>query len=189
MNVELFTEPTPNPNALKFILDGPVKNQGQSNFHTIEECRELPLAEALFKIRGVDHIYFFQNVITVTKFSYEDWEVMESKVATIIEEFLPGHDPDYLDKNPEEERRKKLSPELKDIEAILDRTIRPGLQADGGDLQCVDYREKVLIISYQGACGSCPSSQYGTLQTIENILRAEYEQDIRVITPEMSSSF
>lgn len=189
MNVELFTEPTPNPNALKFVLNSSIKNQGQSTFRSIEECQDIPLAQALFKIRGIDHVYFFQNVITVTKFSYEDWDIVEPKVAGVIKEHLPAHDPDYPDRNPEEERRKKLSSELKDIEAILDRTIRPGLQADGGDLQCVEYKDRVLVITYQGACGNCPSSQYGTLQTIENILKAEYDPEIQVVAPQIPSSF
>ena len=157
-----------------------MKNEGQSHFHSPEECKEIALAEELFKVRGVDQLYFFQNVITVTKFSYEDWEVLEPKAEKVIEQFLPQHDPSYLDRNPEEERRKNLSPELQKIEEILDRTVRPNLQADGGDLQCIDYRDDVLVINYQGACGSCPSSQYGTLQAIEGILKAEYNSNIEV---------
>ena len=187
MNTDLFTEPTPNPNALKFIVNFPVKEQGRSTLRTMEECEDIPLARTLFKIRGVDHIHFFQNVITVTKFGYEDWEILEPKIAQTIEELLPQHDPSYLDLNPEEERRKRLSPELQAIEKILDRTIRSGLQADGGDLQCVDYRDDTLIINYEGACGNCPSSQYGTLQTIQNILRAEYSPEIRVLAPQMDA--
>ena len=180
MTIDLFMEPTPNPNSLKFILNTAVKEQGRSTFRTMGECEEIPLARELFKIRGVDHVHFFQNVITVTKFGYEDWEVLELKVTEVIEQLLSQHDPSYIDLNPEEERRKKLSPELQAIEEILDNTIRPGLQADGGDLECVDYRDNSLIIRYEGACGNCPSSQAGTLQTIQNILRSEYNPEIEV---------
>ena len=51
----------------------------------------------------------------------------------------------------------------------------------GGDLQCVSYKDNVLVIQYQGACGSCPSSQSGTLQAIQGILRAEYNPKIEVL--------
>ena len=187
MNADLFTEPTPNPNSLKFIVNFSVKEEGRSTFRAAEECADIPLAQALFKIRGVDHVHFFQNVITITKFSYEDWSVLESKVAKTIERLLPDHDPNYLDLNPEEERRKGLSNELQEIETILDRTIRPGLQADGGDLQCVEFQNNVLVIRYEGACGNCPSSQYGTLQAIQNILRAEYNPEIEVTAPQMET--
>ena len=181
VDIDMFTEPTPNPNSLKFVLGTSVKQEGRSTFRTMGECEGVPLASELFKIRGVDHVHFFQNVITVTKFGYEDWEVLEPKVVETIGQLIVQHDPCYVDHNPEEERRKNLSPELQAIEQILDNTIRPGLQADGGDLECIDYRDNTLIIRYEGACGSCPSAQYGTLQAIEGILRAEYNPDIQVL--------
>ena len=180
MSIDFFTEPTPNPNALKFVLNEMVKEGSRSTFRTIEECSEIPLARELFKIRGVDHIHFFQNVITVTKFSYEDWDVLESKISDILEKELPGHDSSYVDVDPEEERRQGLSPDLQKIEEILDETIRPALQADGGDLQCLDYRDHVLFIRYEGACGNCPSSLYGTLQAIQGLLQSEYDSEIEV---------
>ena len=187
MKVDVFIEPTPNPSSLKFVTNLSVKEQGRSAFRTVEECGEVTLAGELLKVRGVDHIHFFKNVITVTKFGYEDWEVLEPKLMAVIEQFLPHHDGSYIDRDPEEERRQKLSPELQAIEKILDKTIRPGLQADGGDLQCVDYRDNTLIINYQGACGSCPSSQAGTLNAIESILRAEYNPEIEVLVPQMAT--
>ncbi|MCY4643860.1 MAG: NifU family protein [Bacteriovoracales bacterium] len=187
VSVELYTEPTPNPNALKFVLNASVKDEGRSTFRSLEECDDIPLAVELFKVRGVDHIHFFQNVITVTKFGYEDWEVLEPKVLEVVGRFLPEHDPGFQDRNPEEERRKKLPVELQEIEKILDNTIRPGLQADGGDLRCVDYRDNVLVINYEGACGNCPSSQYGTLQAIQSLLRAEYNPEIEVLAPQMEA--
>ena len=68
---------------------------------------------------------------------------------------------------------KPPSPELQQIEDILDRTIRPGLQADGGDLQVLSLENNKLEIAYQGACGGCPSAFMGTLEAIENILQHE----------------
>ena len=187
MSFDVLTEPTPNPNSLKFIVNVQVKEQGRSTFRTTSDCEEVPLASDLFKIRGVDHVHFFQNVITVTKFSYEDWDILEPKLTQAIKGLLPGHDPSYVDRSPEEQRREQLSPELQAIEKILDSTIRPALQADGGDLQCVDYRDNVVVIQYEGACGSCPSSQYGTLQAIQGILRAEYNSEIEVVAAQMES--
>ncbi len=180
MSIEIFSQPTPNPNALKFILDKPVKEKGNSTFITIDDCKDIPMAQELFKVRGVDKVHFFENSITITKFNYEDWEVLEPKIEAVLNEFFPNHNPDYIDLDPEEERRKRLSKELQDIESVLDKTIRPGLQADGGDLQCLEYTNNVLIIEYQGACGNCPSSQAGTLHAIQNILRQDYNPEIEV---------
>ncbi len=186
IEIEFDTQPTPNPNALKFILNIPVKNQGNSTYKTPSECNENKLALKLFDIRGVDQLHFFENVITVTKFSFEDWTNVETQVAKVLKEEMQNHNPDYYDPDPEKERREKLTPELQQIEAILDKTIRPGLQADGGDIQALSYTEQILMIKYQGACGTCPSSATGTLEAIKAILRDEFNPDIEVyIAPEI----
>lgn len=180
--LDLTIAPTPNPNAFKFILDRKVKDEGRSSYKTSLECQHNPLALRLFTIRGVDQIHFFDNVITVTKFGYEDWEVVEDAVYNTLKEHLPNHDSSYEDPDPEKERRAALPQELKDIEAILDKTIRPGLQGDGGDLRCLSYTDNVLVIQYEGACGTCPSSTTGTLQAITQILKEQYNPEIEVYT-------
>ena len=186
-DLDIDIQPTPNPNALKFILNVPVKNEGNSTYKSPAECQENPLALELFKIRGIDQLHFFENVISVTKFSYEDWDSVEKQVHKVLMEFMPMHNPDYNDPNPEAERRKNLSPELQQIETILDKTIRPGLQADGGDIQALTYQENILMVKYQGACGTCPSSTTGTLEAIKAILRDELNPEIEVyIAPEFA---
>ena len=69
------------------------------------------------------------------------------------------------------------------IEEILDRTIRPGLQADGGDIDVVSFADNELRILYQGACGGCPSSMMGTLDAIQGILREELQNFNLVVQP------
>tara|TARA_B100001971_G_scaffold111191_1_gene102088 strand:+ start:29100 stop:29654 length:555 start_codon:yes stop_codon:yes gene_type:complete len=178
-------QPTPNPNALKFILDQDVKNDGKTSFKNPNQAKDVPLAASIFDLRGVDQIHFFQNVITVSKFTFEPWDNLEPSIVTTIENMLEDHDPNFKEHNPELERRKNLPADLLQIEEILDRRIRPGLQGDGGDLACVSYENNVLIIKYQGACGTCPSSTTGTLEAIRAILQDEYDPEIEVyIAPE-----
>lgn len=184
--IEIFVQPTPNPNALKFTLNKDVKTEGKVSFKTPQDCEGIALAEALFDLRGVDQIHFFQNVITVSKFSFEDWDNLEPAVQTCIENFIEDHDPDFKVYDPEAERRANLPPELRQIEEILDKKIRPGLQGDGGDMVVKDFKDNVLIVKYQGACGTCPSSTTGTLEAIRAILRDEVNQDIEVyLAPEV----
>lgn len=178
--VEIYIQPTPNPNALKFILDKPVKLEGNSTYRTPMDCGENKLAYELFKIRGVDQVHFFDNSITVTKFSYEDWEAIEEKLIDKVKELYPEHNPDYHDPDPEKDRREALSPELQEIEKILDKTIRPGLQGDGGDIQTISYEDNILLVKYMGACGTCPSSTTGTLYAIKSILQEQYNPEIDV---------
>lgn len=182
MSVEIVVQPTPNPNALKFIVNTIVKANGKASFKSPIQCEKVPLAKSLFDLRGVDQIHFFQNVITVSKFSFEPWDQLEDKVIETINENIDDHNPEFDQYDPEAARRKNLPPELLKIEEILDQKIRPGLQGDGGDLQCVSFQDNILIIKYQGACGTCPSSTMGTLEAIRGILRDEYNPEIEVYT-------
>jgi Fe-S cluster biogenesis protein NfuA len=184
--LEITIQPTPNPNALKFILSQDVKTDGKVSFKTPQDCRDIPLAAALFDLRGVDQIHFFQNVITISKFSFEEWSSLEPAVQTCIESFIEDHDPNFKVFDPEAERRSSLSPEMQKIEDILDKRIRPGLQGDGGDLAVKDFKDNVLIVKYQGACGTCPSSTTGTLEAIRSILRDEFHPEVEVyLAPEV----
>ena len=133
----------------------------------------------------MDQLHFFDCVITVTKFGFEEWEELEGKITEMIRSHIHEHDPDYFDPDPEAERRASLSPALLEIESILDRTVRPGLQGDGGDIETLSYEDDVLVVRYRGACDTCPSAEMGTLEAIKSILRDEYNPAIEVyIAPE-----
>jgi Fe-S cluster biogenesis protein NfuA len=69
---------------------------------------------------------------------------------------------------------------LDKINAILDEQVRPYLQGDGGDLYIMGLEGNRLMVHYQGACGSCPSSISGTLTGIENLVR-QIEPEIEVV--------
>ncbi len=53
-------------------------------------------------------------------------------------------------------------------------SIRPGLQADGGDIKFIRIDENnVVYIHLIGACGGCPMSQITLKQGIERILKMQ----------------
>ncbi len=180
--VDIFIQPTPNPNALKFVLDKTIKTEGKSSYRSIEDCAHNPLANALFGLRGVDQLHFFQNVITISKFNFASWDDLETEVTKVINEMIDDHNPDFKEHDPEISRRQELPEDVRQIEEILDQHIRPGLQGDGGDLSIVDFKDNILIVKYQGACGTCPSSTAGTLQAITGILKERYNPEIEVYT-------
>lgn len=171
---------TPNPNALKFVSNLPVRPNDKVSFPKAEDAATVPLAKALFELPYVEQVHFFDNAITVSKLDFPSWDEAEPEVRSIIERLLPLHDPAFLP--PVASRRASLPPELQKIEEILDRTIRPGLQGDGGDLEVVKYEKPRLFISYQGACGSCPSAIGGTLMAIQGILRDEFDPELEIET-------
>ena len=180
-DIRLMVQPTPNPHAFKYVLSREVKAKGKVTYNNKEECHNNPLAQALFDVPSVTQLYFFENMITVTFSPDVNYLEADGLVQKTLKEKIVSHDPEFSVEGDEDERRAQLPPELREIEEILDRTIRPGLQGDGGDLEVISYIDGELSIRYQGACGSCPSSTMGTLMAIEGILREEFDPDITVI--------
>lgn len=174
--------PTPNPNARKFVLDRPVLLQGKVGFQTIEEAKEVRLAHDLMLVEGVKQVHFFENVITVTVQFDHDFESVQESLLSVIQTRMSIHDPNFNEVlMAQKKSRDHLSPELLQMEEILDRTIRPGLQGDGGDVEIVKFDNNQLYVHYQGACGTCPSSTTGTLMAIQSILSDELGYSIEVI--------
>jgi Fe-S cluster biogenesis protein NfuA len=67
------------------------------------------------------------------------------------------------------------------VEKVMEESIRPYLIADGGNCELDLVKGNEVVISFQGACGSCPSSAGGTLRGIERALRNQVHPDIIVI--------
>ena len=179
MDIQIKTEMTPNPNALKFITNVTVINKDRKGYDSADECTENPLAQSVFAIDNVMQVHFFENVVTVTQTGQGDWGVLEDKIRQLLIEKLPTHDPNFHLETADGDAV-PLSPELERINAILNQTIRPALQGDGGDLEVVGLEDNMLMVRYQGACGSCPSSTMGTLQAIEGILREQFNPELEV---------
>ena len=75
---------------------------------------------------------------------------------------------------------------LKTIEKTIDKDIRPMLVMDGGNLEILDIKDTDdgttdVYIRYLGACSGCASSSTGTLFAIENLLKEECSDKIRVL--------
>lgn len=183
-DVLVRTQMTPNPYALKFVVNLPLKREGKAQFASPVEAEGLPLVYNLFLIDGVKQVHLFQNTVTVTHTGELEAGDLAEQVIAVIKSRMAVHDPDFGDapKTVQVKDRTGLSPEMQQIEEILDRTIRPGLQADGGDIEALEFVNNRLKILYQGACGGCPSSMMGTLDAIQGILRQEMNNpDIEVV--------
>jgi NFU1 iron-sulfur cluster scaffold homolog, mitochondrial len=175
--------PTPNPNALKFVVNRPIKSQGSATFARPSEALGVRLAEDLFRVDGVRQLYFFENVITVTHAEDADVETMRLGIQAVLQTRLSIHDPSFLtDTEKKRAEKPQLEGDLKEIDEILDETVRTFLQGDGGDIEVVSYKDHVLEVRYQGACGTCPSSLSGTLEAIQGILQQQFDPEIKIVT-------
>ncbi|MGE5577485.1 MAG: NifU family protein [Syntrophothermus sp.] len=67
---------------------------------------------------------------------------------------------------------KEKAPEKQKVAEVLNK-VRPGLQADGGDVELVDVEGGVVKVKLRGTCAGCPMSQLTVKNGIERILKAE----------------
>lgn len=51
------------------------------------------------------------------------------------------------------------------------KSIRPALQADGGDIELVDVANGVVKVRLTGACGGCPMSQMTLTEGVEKAIK------------------
>ena len=173
---------TPNPRARKYVLDCTVKAEGKVSYQEAGECEHVPLAASLLQVPAITQVHFFANVLTVTQDGSFDWGNLDHLVQNLVNEKIIDHDihfQDHLDKP--RTVKADLSPDLAKIDGILDRTIRPGLQMDGGDIEVVEFSDNILTVRYMGACGGCPSAMLGTLEAIKEILREEFHAELEIV--------
>ncbi len=188
----LRIQPTPNPDAFQFILNGKVIEAGTKTFDSPDDVGDDPMAKALFDIFGIQSIFIKENFITVTKSNATGWHTIMEKIGTAIE----SHSHHY-EKGDDAKGDKDVHPVLEDfnkedfftynddrktevINALLDIAIRPALANDGGGINLLSVEDKTIKVHYQGACGSCPSSTTGTLQYIEQFLKEAIHHDVEV---------
>jgi Fe-S cluster biogenesis protein NfuA len=180
--VSVDVEYTPNPRALKFITDCQVAASGKVALKSPDECVQ-DLEKELFALSGVEQIHYFDNVITVSQNGSRNWDELVDEVKQVIQTRLLGHNSqfEYSQKLEKKVNAAGASEDVLKINEVLDRLIRPALQGDGGDIEVLDYKDNVLKVFFQGACGGCPSSTAGTLSAIEATLREEFNPQIQVV--------
>jgi Fe-S cluster biogenesis protein NfuA len=62
-------------------------------------------------------------------------------------------------------------------------TIRPSLQADGGDVELVDVSaDGIVKVKLTGACSGCPMSQMTLKMGIEKIIKKEVPEVKEVLS-------
>lgn len=169
------TETTPNPNTLKFLPGEIVMTAGTADFRSAEEGARSPLARRLFKLNGVEGVFFGRDFVSVTKGDDKDWAALKPLILGLVMDHFSQADPQLFDNDAhsmETHVDADLSnPIVKQIVELLDKRIRPAVAMDGGDIQFVDFQDGVVMLQMRGACAGCPSSTMTLKAGIENMLR------------------
>ena len=177
--VSIFTEQSPNPNSMKFVLNRELVPDGLSFDYAepseaLKEGKNSPLAVALFGIDDVRRVFIAGNFITLTKSDDVDWGEIMFEVKVFLKNYFEAEKPVFVQRTVElnSARLESDSETVQQIKAALDQYVRPAVESDGGAINFHDYDEstgtvKVLL---QGSCSGCPSSTLTLKAGIENLL-------------------
>ena len=175
-------ERTPNPDAMRFVLDEPLTNGVTRSYESMMEAEDDELASALFNIESVINVYYVDKFVTVTQDGSAVWSELLRKLAPPIREAKPVTDAeDDSEVHISKEAMDSDDPRLQEINRMLDEQVRPYLLADGGGLKVLGLDNNRLKVHYQGACGTCPTATTGTLYAIESMVK-RIDPDIQVIS-------
>ncbi len=82
--VKSFQE-TPNPNAVKCLLDRRIADQSRSFFKAADAAGD-PLGSALFSVAGVTNVLISGDWITVSKRAEAGWREVKAGVVKVLGE-------------------------------------------------------------------------------------------------------
>ncbi len=187
MNVDMKTELTPNPSSVKFLPGKIVMEKGTADFRSVKEAKRSPLALNLFKIDGVEGVFFGSDFISITKGDSHEWQTLKPSISeTIIEYFKSGTA--VMLQGKEDKTDKTDTSNAEDNEAvikikeIIDTKVRPAVAKDGGDIIFQSFDDGIVYLQMQGSCSGCPSSTATLKAGIENMLK-HYIPEVREVRP------
>jgi Fe-S cluster biogenesis protein NfuA len=170
---------TPNPHALKFILNQRLLNLETRQFPDKESAKDDPFAKGIFEIEGVVSVFYMEKFVTIEKDKNANWGQIQRPFIEFLKSFDVSLIPEEKELEVSDESQNEL---LKQINELLDHKVRPALAGDGGGLEVLGLEGNKVKIRYQGACGSCPSAITGTLMAIEGLLRRDINPTLEVVS-------
>lgn len=176
----VYTELSPNPNSMKFVLNFELAPDGLSfDYPSLEsalkEGSASPLASDLFQFPHVRRVFIASNFITITKDDSIAWEEVLRDTKQFIKIYFEENHPVFEQKTMDRNTvivDERDSDTIQKIKAALDTYVRPAVESDGGAINFHSFDEEsgVVKVLLQGSCSGCPSSTLTLKSGIENLL-------------------
>lgn len=178
----LYTEQTPNPEALKYVTNR-MLYRGIADFKEKDLAAEWsPMANSLMELPYVKSVYFNNNYVTVTKeFNYE-WSDVMLQLKEFIKNYVEqdgtvvkdGFD-EYIASVEAANAASQFSGEdgevARKIKELIDMYVKPAVEGDGGNIEFKAYEKGRVFVQMQGSCSGCPSSTVTLKSGIEGMLK------------------
>ncbi|MCL4141644.1 UNVERIFIED_CONTAM: hypothetical protein GTU68_047854 [Idotea baltica] len=169
----IYTEITPNPASLKFVVGRVMLPQGSADFPDVDSTTDAPIARKVFDFRFVERVFIGYNFITITKGEDFQWEEVIPVVKDFLKAYFESGQP-ILEGKYLEEAAPVASVDDDDttrrIKELLESHVRPAVAMDGGDIIYEDFQDGIVKLRLQGSCSGCPSSTMTLKSGIEGLL-------------------
>jgi Fe-S cluster biogenesis protein NfuA len=180
MNINVYTESTPNPATMKFIVNKLLIN-GSADFATKESAEKSPFAKELYKFSFVNGVFFASNFVTITKTDGSEWNDVEPIMKEFVKGAVESELKIQLEEQSEETNFEGSETEVK-IQQILHDYVRPAVEQDGGAISYRSFTEGVVTVELRGSCSGCPSSTITLKAGIENLLKRMVPEVTEVVS-------
>ena len=174
--VTVYAESTPNPNAMKFVVNKKLFNDVYE-FKKVEETKDAPLAKSLFTFPFIQEIFFDFNFISIIQKANSNWDENVMDVREFIRSFIQDDNVVIYEENFVKKSDPKIIENLDDVSKkiieIIEEHVKPAVASDGGNIvfESYDKKSKKVNVILQGACSGCPSSTITLKSGIENMLK------------------
>ena len=178
----IITEPTPNPDSLKFLSERIVSSAGTEEFQkkNINEI-ENQFVKNLLNLKGVELVLLADNFLSVKKSKEISWDILKPTVISHMNDYFEKNDKPILIKKKDIDNVELNLGEVEDrIVKVLDEKVRPAVAKDGGDIKFKSFKDGVVHVELQGSCSGCPSSLMTLKQGVQNLL-CHYVEEVKSV--------
>ena len=167
------TEPTPNPESLKFLSENTISAIGTEEFQKNEINKITnPFIKELLSFNGVELVLLSKNFLSVKKTKNISWDELKPMVISHLNHYFENNKEPILKDQIKKTKHNNDSDEIiKKIIDVLDTKIRPAVARDGGDIKFKSFEKGVVKVELQGSCSGCPSSLMTLKQGVQNLLK------------------
>ncbi len=178
----LYTEQTPNPEALKYVTNR-LLYRGIADFREKDLAAEWsPMANSLMELPYVKSVYFNNNYVTVMKEMNYDWTEIMLKLKEYIKDYIENDGEvvkegfaAFWDAQTAQSNAVQFSGEdgeiARKVKELIDMYVKPAVEMDGGNIEFKAFEKGRVFVTMQGSCSGCPSSSVTLKAGIEGMLK------------------
>lgn len=180
--VMLYTEQTPNPEALKYVTNR-MLYRGIADFKEKELAEAWsPMANSLMELPYVKSVYFNNNYVTITKEFNYDWAEVMLRIKEFIKNYIENDGTvvkegfaEFWENQEAQNTASQFSGEhgeiARKVKDLIDTYVKPAVEMDGGNIEFKAYEAGRVFVTMQGSCSGCPSSSVTLKSGIEGMLK------------------